>query len=534
MQILDCTLRDGGYYTNWDFSEELVNRYLQAIACAGVNICEIGFRSLSNKTYRGPLAFSTDEYLSTLSIPSPLILGVMINACELCEANHWEDVINTLFPSKAQESKVSLVRIATHYHESRVCIEACQALKDKGYQVGINLMQISDRTEEEIKSFTKSARGSSADVLYFADSMGSMTSLELEKVFSYMSSEWQGEIGIHMHDNTSTALANSMAGKKIGASWIDATITGMGRGAGNTKLEEFIVSSGRYLENNNSLVPLMNLIKDHFNPLKSKYKWGSNPFYYIAAINSIHPSYVQNMLADTRFETEDILAALDYLKLSDSSRYKPDTLTAARGFFKESAKGSWMPVDEMLDREVLLLGPGPGIRSHKRAIEHYIRSNNPIVIALNANKEICEDLITFRIACHPIRMIADTKLFSHSKTPLITPVSSLPSNLIAQLRDASLLDFGIGIKSNTFAFFSDHCILPNCLVLSYALAVATSGRARTISMAGFDGYLNDSGKNNEVEHLLQIYTQAEDSVELNSITPTRYTCITTRSVYCVN
>ena len=83
--IVDCTLRDGGYYNNWDFSPSLVVDYLQAMTGLQADFVEIGFRSVKNEGFKGGFAFSTDQFLRTLPIPPDLLdkIGVMVNGSEL-------------------------------------------------------------------------------------------------------------------------------------------------------------------------------------------------------------------------------------------------------------------------------------------------------------------------------------------------------------------------------------------------------------------------------------------------------------------
>ena len=145
---LDCTLRDGGYYNQWDFSPALIADYLQAMAALQVGFVEIGFRSLKNEGFKGGCAFSTDSFLNSLPIPAELSdkIGVMINGSEL--ASQQPGLVPTLeklFVPKSQ-SPVTLVRIACHVHEFEACLPAATWLKEQGYLVGFNLMQVADRS----------------------------------------------------------------------------------------------------------------------------------------------------------------------------------------------------------------------------------------------------------------------------------------------------------------------------------------------------------------------------------------------------
>ena len=207
--ILDCTLRDGGYYNNWDFEENLVNEYLQAMDSLQIDYVEIGFRTLKNDNFRGAFAFSTDKYLNNLDIPTGLKnkLGVMINGSEISNPDIQIDSLEKLFQPKSK-SPISLVRIACHTHEFNNCLPVASWLKKNGYLVGFNLMQISDCSKEEISRFAKIANSHPIDVLYFADSMGSLDQKKLNEIIKAFRSGWNGALGIHTHDNMGQALAN--------------------------------------------------------------------------------------------------------------------------------------------------------------------------------------------------------------------------------------------------------------------------------------------------------------------------------------
>ena len=155
IKLLDCTLRDGGYYNNWDFSPELIKDYLEAMVSIQADYVEIGFRFITNNDFKGGCAFSTDSYIDSLDIPHGLKhkIGVMINGSDiLSQGSSKSDiykVLEKLFAPK-KHSPVSLVRIACHLHEFEYCLPAVIWLKDQGYKVGFNLMQIHKANEETI------------------------------------------------------------------------------------------------------------------------------------------------------------------------------------------------------------------------------------------------------------------------------------------------------------------------------------------------------------------------------------------------
>ncbi len=534
IKLLDCTLRDGGYYNNWDFSSKLVIDYLNSMDSLGVSFVEIGFRTLINQGFKGGYAFSSDQFLSALPIPKGLEnkIGVMLNGSELLKsAQGVEEFLDTLFV-EATNSPVSLVRIACYVDDFERCLPAANWLKDNGYLVGFNLMQVADCDVVEITRLAEKANHYPIDVLYFADSMGSMSPKDVTETVQAFQSVWRGELGIHTHDNMGNALANSLQAIQQGVCWVDATVTGMGRGPGNVQTEYLAIELQSCNQLQGNLTPLLEIIRFHFHPLQKHYGWGTNPYYYLAGQYGIHPSYIQEMLGDSRYNDEDILAVIQHLNVEGGKRFNLNTLEAARHFFSGEIKGNWSPAETIKKRNVLILGAGPSVKNHRKAIESYIKEYQPYVIALNTQKKIDEHLIDIRAACHPVRLLADCHEHANLPQPLATPFQRLPEDVKSELMTQNIMDFGLAIEPNNFMFEDSYCILPNSLVIAYALAIATSGQAKAIYLAGFDGYSADDPRRKETDDVFQLYQKQPASLVLSSITPTLYD-IPSSSVYAL-
>lgn len=530
MKILDCTLRDGGYYNKWNFPSWVVECYLKAMAAVGVDIVELGLRSTKNEGFKGASAYTSDSYLASLNIPDGLKVAVMVNASELVGTKQMTDVLEELFPTDCNGSVVSVVRIACHVHEFEKVLAASIWLKDKGYTVGYNLMQVAERSKEEVELLAKKANSYPIDVLYFADSMGSMRPEDVSEMINSFRLGWEGTLGIHTHDNMGLALSNTMEACKNGVEWLDSTVTGMGRGPGNARTEELVLETASSDSRQPNIVPLMELIRSYFQPLKNKCGWGSNPYYFLAGKYGIHPTYIQEMLSDSRYSEEDILAAIEQLKVGHGAKFSFDSLGTSTEFYKGEPKGSWDPKSIFENRDVLILGTGPGVAEHKAALERFISENKPIVIALNTSRVVCEEQVDFRIACHPIRLLADCHIYGELPQPLITPLSMLPTKIAKVFEGKAVMDYGIKVEQKMFNFNGTFSYVPKSLVACYALAVTTAGRANSISLAGFDGYDSDDPRNHEMNELFKLYESSPHAISLTAITPTRYE-INERSVY---
>lgn len=530
IKFLDCTFRDGGYYNAWDFPIDVIEQYLTAMSAINVNVVELGFRTIKNNSFKGATAYTTDDFLRNLSIPSGISVSVMVNAAELISDVPIEQMLSFLFPESAEQSPVSIVRIACHYHEFFEVLPAAEWLKSLGFYVGFNLMQVSERSAEDLEKLSLAASQSAIDVLYFADSLGNLQLADIERIITALSSHWQGDIGIHAHDNLGMALQNSLFALEKGVTWIDSTVTGMGRGPGNAKTECLALEMSCSKAKSCNIIPLMSLITHYFKPMQQQHGWGTNPYYYLAGKHAIHPTYVQTMLADFRFSDEDIIAVLEHLKNGAGRVFNPNTLDMARHFSSSTRGGNWAPKSMLQGRDVLLLGTGPGVMAHRLALENYIRKQKPIVMAMNAQSHISPDLIDLRVACHPIRLLADCLLLSKQPQPLITPIALLSPDILRALSGNTLLDYGLVVSKDGYLFNETYCEVPNSLVLSYALAICSSGMANRVLMAGFDGFAADDPRSIEIDTLLHDYGQQHLAVELVAVTPTRYR-LNKKSIY---
>lgn len=329
------------------------------------------------------------------------------------------------------------------------------------------------------------------------------------------------------------ALANTMRAVSDGVTWVDATVTGMGRGPGNAKTEYVAIELAPFRKASPRLAQLMKVVNKHFKPMQDICGWGSNTFYYLAGKYGIHPTYIQEMLSDSRYSEEDILAVIEHLKNNGGKKFSQSNMEAGRQFGVTSSAGTWRPSQILAGKRVLVLGSGPSVLRHKKEIESYIRSNKLIVIALNANQSIDSEFTDMRAACHPIRLAADIGRLLKMSQPIIMPLQVVDDHIKQTLSAHELLDFGLSIEKFKFVFGEKECVIPQALVIAYVLAIAASGNAQEILLAGLDGYGAGDPRTLEMDQLLSIYKGTPGSPPIVAITPTAYDVIQT-SVYALN
>ncbi len=522
LKLLDCTLRDGGYYNSWDFKREFVQTYLQCMEKSNVNYVELGFRSPEAKVFRGPYYYTTDEFISSLNLPKSISYCVMINGKQFINSMGGDfQLIDSLFEDK-KHSHISLVRIAIDFNYVLESIELVKSIKKMGYDVAINLMQSHSKTDSEYKEIAKNLRDWNLfNVLYFADSLGNMLPDEVKKICSILSDNWGKDLGIHTHNNKNMALINTMTAVQNNTTWCDSTITGMGRGAGNVSTESLMFELNRIGLHKGNAICLQPTV-EKFTKLKKDYDWGPNIYYHYAANKKIHPTFVQTMLSDKRYGDQEVLSALEFLANRNSTSFSANAVREA--VFRNDTKsvGSWDPRNWFENKEVLIVGAGRSSLEYKTEIESYIKSNSPIVLFLNINKYIDVKYGDATIVSHPTRALLESSHYKNLNHPIILPKSRLAELIDIQVKGLNIFDYGLNLKENAFKVDAQNCTLGWPLAIAYALAIVTRAKVPLINLIGFDGYGADDPRQKEMNNIFKKYSSIKDTIQIKALTPSSY------------
>lgn len=526
MKILDCTLRDGGYYNNWDFDQNVVDSYLDAIATTGIEFVELGLRNFPKEGFLGAFAYTTEQFLNQLDLPEGPTYGVMVDAKTVLSSEMpIEDAVDALFVD-ASESKIGLVRVAAHFPEVEKSEKIVKLLKDKGYIVGYNLMQAGGKPDQVLTEKACVAQSwGCLDALYFADSLGNMDGNEVTRIIEALKLGWNGTLGIHTHNNMGKALDNSLIARANGVEWIDVTVTGMGRGAGNAQTENLLAVVAKEGHNNYSPTPVYELAIRHFEPMQKQYGWGSNLLYFIGAQNDIHPTYIQNLLSDTHYGTDEVVGAIEYLsELDNTTSYDGEVFHAALSFNvnDKPVSGSCDLVGKASGLEVLILASGPSLKKYDRHIQAYIKQNNPLVIAIN-NLEFPPALVDYYCVSHNTKFLSEQENYINISKPVILPEHRFSKKELELFpRDVTLNDIGLEIARDQFLISESMCTVPYDVTVAYALGVSSIMSAEKISLVGFDGFEAHDSRQREMLELWELIKGYEGFPKVVALTPTNY------------
>jgi len=283
IKVLDCTIRDGGLINNHDFDEKFVRKVYKALSEAGVDYMEIGYKNskklFSPKEY-GQWKFCEDDVIKRVidGIESKTKISVMVDIGRV----ELDDV------KPASESPVDMIRVASYVKDIDKAIDMVNHFDDKGYEATINIMAISrDKGTELDEALAQIEQESKAIAIYIVDSFGALyqeTTEELVKRFS--GTLKTKEVGFHGHNNLQLGFGNTIEAIMHGANYLDATIYGIGRAAGNCPLELLM----GFLKNPKfDIRPILDVISKEFIPLREKIEWGYIIPYAISGMVNEHP-----------------------------------------------------------------------------------------------------------------------------------------------------------------------------------------------------------------------------------------------------
>lgn len=294
IRVVDATIRDGGLCNNFMFEDKFVKDLYEANVKAGVDYMEFGYKAskeLFNEGEFGKWKFCNDADIRKIvgENKTNLKLAVMADVGRT-------DVEKDIIPKK--DSPIDLIRIATYINTIPAAVEMIEECAKKGYETSINIMAISKANTEDIITALEILGQSSVNMFYIVDSYGSLypeQSRRFAEIYCEIADKYNKSVGIHAHNNQQLAFANTIEAMTQGVSYLDATVDGMGRGAGNCALELLLgfLKNPKY-----KVAPILKIIEEHTNKLKADgVKWGYEIPYMLTGQYNTHPrpaiSYVK-------------------------------------------------------------------------------------------------------------------------------------------------------------------------------------------------------------------------------------------------
>ena len=307
IKVLDATIRDGGLVNNFAFTDEFVKALYEANVKAGIDYMEFGYKAdpdMFKESEYGKWKFSKDEDIRAIVGENNTGLKISVMA-DVGRTNYKRDIL------PKSESPIDMIRVATYISQLPLAAEMVEDAHAKGYETCVNIMAISKVQEDELVKGLELLCKTNVDVIYLVDSFGAFfpeQAVRLTKLYKSIADKYGKKIGIHTHNNQQMAFANTVEAMRNGASYLDATMGGMGRGAGNCHIESLLslLRNPKY-----NMFPLLDFVAEYMPKVKEDGAvWGFDIPYLLTGSLNIHPSRAIKFIKEGRTDYSEFYKEL--------------------------------------------------------------------------------------------------------------------------------------------------------------------------------------------------------------------------------
>lgn len=476
IHVLDCTLRDGGYCNSWRFGFNNIRKITQSLVDAEIDIIECGFLTSGTEYDTDITRFCTVDQLEA-------VLPVNRAGRQFVAMVNYGEYTADLLPQYDGNS-IDGIRVAFHKKDLDAALALCREIKEKGYKVFIQAMVSLSYSDLEFISLIEKVNDINPYAFYIVDSFGMLKRKNLVRLFYMVENNLKEGIwiGFHSHNNMQLAYSNaqSLAEAQTNRNIIiDASIYGMGRGAGNLNTELFV----EYLNENNGtdyeLKPLLNVIDEILDGFYQQKYWGYSLPNYISAMHWAHPNYARYLSEKNTLTVEamdEIFSMIPQAKRFEYDKAYIDELYVQymeTGNVQEEHKAELCT--RIRGKKVVLIGPGKSSKDEKEKIIEFIKSNEAITVGVNFDYPEAETDFIFLSNLRRFRELDDYK------KPKCIVTSNIPADRIfLQTKYYDLLNNIEAVRDNAGMM---------------AIRFLINFGAKEIYLAGFDGYSHDVQQN---------------------------------------
>lgn len=500
IEVLDCTLRDGGYINNWDFGINNIKSVVSNLTSSQIDIIECGY--LSNKNPYNP----EKSIFDSIERIKEVIPEKKHNCKYVCMINFGEYELADI--PNYDGSSVDGIRLVFHKGQLEAALEYCRELKLKGYMLFIQPMVTINYSDSELLKIVNIVNEIIPYAFYIVDSFGIMKKNDLMRMYYLIDNNLNQKvrIGYHSHNNLQLAYSNAQALAEVHSNRnriIDASVFGMGRGAGNLNTELFIQYLNDNFDTNYNVYPLLQIIDETLNKIYATNYWGYSLPHYLSATYNCHPNYA-SYLSDKN--TLSVKGIQDIL-----SKIPPEKKGSFNKIFIEELyiKYQKRNIDDTEAKELLseifrnqtivVIAPGNSIEKNKNDIKKFIKEKNAVCITVNFSSKDFDSQFTF---------ISNTKRYEKifKDNPKINNKLIITSNVETQSSNHIYVNYEHLVNMNDTV--SDNSTL---MLLQLLINVGVE----KVYIAGFDGYSLDQTKNYAHKELI-LHTSPKAINELNT------------------
>lgn len=531
VKLLDCTLRDGAYLVEKKFGDTTIRGIIAGLIEAKIDIIEMGF--LQNDGFgKGKTVFkNTAEAKKFIPFDKGNSLIALLADCSRYDVNNLDEYAY---------GSVDIIRECFFKNEKQQALENCYKIKQKGYKVFVQPVDILGYTDKELIDLIEEVNKLEPFGMSIVDTFGSMYQEDLHRVFEIINHNLlpSCKIGFHSHNNMQLSNALSQEFVRISTGKrkvvVDGTISGMGRGAGNTPTELIAQYLTTQLGYSYNMDVLLDLIDTYMDNIRAKCSWGYSTSYFVAGCYGAHVNNIAYLSAKNSIRHKDIRMVLNKLGVHERKRYDYDLLEQTYMEIMNSNiddTEATIKLGKILsNKEILILAPGKTIEKCKNKIISYIENEKPIVISVNFFEDSIKTNYVYMNNVKRYQYWMSNPEFVHCNK-IIT----------SNIKNKSISDNEI-VVSFVKMLHSGWELMDNSMIM--LLRLLDQFKLKKITIAGFDGFTDSDQNenyyknvletkqttvdavhvNNEIEKMLQDYkkNREQQEVQISFLTPSRF------------
>ncbi len=502
VKILDCTLRDGGYLIDSQFGNTAIKGIIQGLTDSGVDVIECGF--LKDEPHQnGSTIFNYAAQLRSF-LPED-----RKQASYVCLADYSRYNIDNLEPYDG--TSIDGVRACFFKNEREDVIEFCRKIKEKGYKLYVQPVDILGYTDGELLSLIQAVNDLEPYAFSIVDTFGSLYKADLQSIFYLVHHNlWSSsKIGFHSHNNLQMSFALSQEFIELTQGLrqvvVDSSMAGMGRGAGNTNTELVMQYMNRKFNSGYDIDVVLDLIDNYIDGFHNQYEWGYSIPHFLAGSYSAHVNNISYLSTKAGIASRDINFILNRLGATDRKRYDYDLLEKTYldylGTLCNDKDTIELLKSRLAGKDILILLPGHSIVTHKKEIGEYYEKKKPVIISVNL---LSHDYpINYAYFSNKNRY-----QYWRSATHFRDYKKIVTSNVTTtEEPDQFIIDFTRLVKCGWEQLDNSGILLLRLLDLL---------NVRSIAIAGFDGYSHNTENPNYVQKAMEKTRNTLNAEEANN------------------
>lgn len=479
IELLDCTLRDGGYVNDWNFGYSVITSTYKRLDAAGVEYIEVGFLDERREFDINRTITPNTEGFNHIfqGIKKGRAIPVAMIDFGTCGIENIQDCKDTFIDG---------IRVIFKKEKIDDALPFCRQIKEKGYKLFIQAISITSYSDKEMLDYLEKVNKIEPYAFSIVDTYGLLDDRKLKSYFYLIDNNLSKsiKIGYHAHNNFQLAFSNSMkflSTETTRGIVVDSTVYGMGKSAGNTASELIALHMNDWYGTKYDIDQFLEILDTDLMPIYQKQFWGYKYNFYISAMQKCHPNYVQYLLDKKTLSVTSINEILSGIpeekKLLYDSQYILEAYIRYQSHAIDDKEEIEKLSDILLNKTILLLGPGQSLEQERDTIKNFIIQSNPIVISVNFEPNIYECQFVFVSNAKRYSKLLDSdNMMSKAKLIITSNISTFDKKADYVVNFSNLIDAN--------SMNSDNALL-------LALALFVRCKIKKVVLAGFDGFKSD-------------------------------------------